>query len=93
MLRNMWFGVVSLDDLGWEWFTFVFMFVMLVTPLRCHDSRRFRSGFEEVAALRFENQNQLLHLSSFWCFKNRHSKPLNSLSFAMLLGTAKPCHA
>ena len=45
----------------------------------CHDSRRFHSGSEEVAALRSENNNRLLHPKkyfsvllerSFFCLPN-----------------------
>ena len=33
---------------------------------RCHDSRRFHSGFEEVAGLRSENTNRLLHPKQYF---------------------------
>ena len=59
------------------------------THQRCHDSRRFHSGFEEVAALTSENKNPLLHPSSCRSFKKGHFSPLKSLLFAPLLGTTK----
>ena len=63
--------------------------MFLALAHRCHDSRRFHSGFEELAAMVSENKNLLLHPSSWRSFEKGHFSPLNSLLFALLLGTTK----